>query len=570
MEKRWVEMKGHSEGDRYRQFFCHHPEAVFCFDCEGNVLDMNSSGKELTGYSLRELKGMAITSLVDFADRNKAVRYFERTLEGRKQNYQIKLRHKTGKVKALRVVSLPLDDGPEVTGVCFIVRKVGDPKQEKETAQYLVDYDRSTELPNKSQLRKLLGGELESRRSGTLMAFHLENLKSVNETLGYQSGDLILKEVAKQIKKVAADAKVVARIGGNEFALLFSGMSDKGEAARTAQKVLNVLDKLFELDGPAFSLSGNIGIVQYPEDGREVEKLLKNANQAMRSAKEQRKNHFEFFSAEINEKMVRRLKLESGLRKAIQEKALKVVFQPRIDARSFKVVGMEALLRWHHPELGSISPGEFIPIAESTGLIVPIGEWVLKTACKQNKKWQEAGHVPMRISVNLSVLQLKQDDLVETVARILEETGLEGRWLELEITEEMLMGTEKETIRTFHKLRKMGIQMAIDDFGTGYSSLRYLKDFPVNRLKIDRSFIQGIEGNQKLRTIVETILSLAKGLNLNVTAEGVEEASQHAFLKERHCDEVQGFLFSPPLSDQDFQSFLLSNGHATGEVKCPV
>lgn len=428
--------------------------------------------------------------------------------------------------------------------------------------EYLANHDFLTRLPNRFKFNKKLDEALlKSEEEGAELAvlfLDLDRFKLINDTFGHDIGDKLLLEISNRLVSVLRKEDVVCRIGGDEFTILLSNIENREQVSAMAEAIVNLFKATCVIDGQEFSISTSIGIAISIFDGRDLDLLLKKADIAMYKAKEKGKNKFLFYQNEMNMHSVERFKLENRLRKAIEQEEFILYYQPRVDASSDKIIGVEALIRWNDPELGMISPAEFIPLAEESGLIVPIGEWVLRTACKQNKQWQDAGHQPIRVSVNLSAMQFIQQDLVEKIRIILEETGLSSEWLELEITEGIIIKDLKGTMETLDRLKEMGVHVSLDDFGTGFSSLNYLKNFKIDTLKIDASFVRDISDNKKNTAIVNTIIMLGKNLDLNVTAEGVETESQLEFLKNKGCNEIQGFLYSKPVPPEECEKLIYS------------
>lgn len=366
----------------------------------------------------------------------------------------------------------------------------------------------------------------------------------------------MLKGVAQRLRSCLREGDTVARLGGDEFMVVLPAIAHAEDAARVGQRILDALSVPFNFEGHELHIGVSIGIALYPNDGKSAEALLKNADIAMYRAKEQGRNNYQFYTPALNDMAFERLTLENSLRRALERREFVVHYQPQVSLNTGQIVGMEALVRWRHPELGLVAPMKFIPVAEETGLIVPIGEWVLQMACAQNKAWQEAGFPPLRVTVNLSARFFRRKDLMETVARILKETGLDPDYLELELTEGTTMENAEATIRTLHELKEMGVHLSIDDFGTGYSSLSYLKRFPLATLKIDRLFVQDITTSSDGAVITLAIIAMAHSLGLKVIAEGVETEEQLAFLRAHRCDEMQGYLFSRPIPAEAFTQLL--------------
>ncbi|WP_371371998.1 putative bifunctional diguanylate cyclase/phosphodiesterase [Sporomusa aerivorans] len=417
--------------------------------------------------------------------------------------------------------------------------------------EYLSYYDTATGLPNRllliDRLVMALAAAERSRGQMGLLFLGVDRFKLVNDTLGHNLGDKLIRHVANRLGVCLGDQAVVTRVGGDVFGILLSDLSDSKAAATIAERLIAEIRQPIELNGYVWHTSASIGIAVSPDDGLDANLLFKNAETAMYRAKEQGGSVYQFYTRSMNEKVLERILLENSLRQALGKQELVVYYQPLVDGQTGRTAGVEALLRWQHPERGLVPPGDFIPLAEETGLIVPIGEWVLRTACAQNKAWQDAGLPPMTVSVNLSGRQFHQPDFIGQINRVLAETGLAPDYLELEITESIALADVDYTIAILKELRLMGINIAIDDFGTGYSSLSYLKRFPITTLKVDRIFVQDAARDAQDAAIISAIIILAHNLNLKVVAEGVETADQMVFLRERCCNIMQGYLFSRPL-----------------------
>lgn len=426
--------------------------------------------------------------------------------------------------------------------------------------EYLANHDFLTRLPNRFIFNKKLNDALlKSEKEGSELAvlfLDLDRFKLINDTFGHDIGDKLLLEISNRLVSVLRKDDVVCRIGGDEFTILLSNIENREQVSEMSKAIVNLFRDTCIIDGQEFSISTSIGIAISIFDGRDLDLLIKKADIAMYKAKEKGKNIFLFYQKEMNMHSVEKFKLENRLRKALEQEEFILYYQPRVDANSDKIIAVEALIRWNNPELGMISPAEFIPLAEESGLIIPIGEWVLRTACMQNKRWQDAGHQPIRVSVNLSAMQFIQQDLVEKIGIILDETRLSSEWLELEITEGIIIKDLKGTMETLDKLKKMGVYVSLDDFGTGFSSLNYLKNFKIDTLKIDASFVRDISDDKKNTAIVNTIIMLGKNLDLNVTAEGVETETQLEFLKNKGCNEIQGFLYSKPVPPEECEKLI--------------
>ena len=429
--------------------------------------------------------------------------------------------------------------------------------------QQLINYDSLTGLPNRSLLhdRMHLAIAQASRDKQFLgvLSLDLDRFKSINETLGHRAGDKLLKAVGKRLQVCIRDSDTLARLGSDEFVAVLDGVTNEEGITSVVKKIQSIISEPFYIDGQEIFSTCSIGIAVYPMDGEDSHTLLKHAGLAMYQAKGEERNNFQFFSVEMNNQAMERMMLENSMRKGLERDEFFLVYQPQIDVRSGRIFGMEALLRWNHPDMGLLSPDRFINLAEENGLIIPLGEWVLRTACQQNKAWQEMGLPPVRVAVNISAKQFGQYHLDEIVAATLLESGLAPEWLELELTESVIMKNAEQNANFLKKFLEMGITLAIDDFGTGYSSLSYLKNFPISRLKIDRAFVRDITTNPDDAAIARIIIDIAHSLKLAVIAEGVETRAQMQFLSFNNCVEMQGYLFSRPVPAKEFTE-LLRNG----------
>ncbi|ASJ52209.1 PAS domain S-box protein [Brevibacillus formosus] len=451
-----------------------------------------------------------------------------------------------------------MDEEGNVTKLLLVTRDVTDRKQYEETIHHLAYHDALTDLPNRRMYVQQLTKEMmQAKRFQSNLAvlfLDLDRFKDVNDSFGHDVGDMLLIEAAKRLQACLKPGDVVARLGGDEFTIMQNQLQDRSEATALAEQIMYQLQRPFELEGHISNISCSIGIALYPQDGDNPEDLLKRADMALYTVKSRGKNGYDFFDPTMETKSLERILMENEMRKAIEQEQFQIYYQPKIDIATSAMTGMEALVRWVHPELGIIPPNRFIPIAEETGMILALGEWILKQACKQNKIWHDQGYT-LKVSVNLSARQIYQKDLVEMIKDILQESNLSPNWLELEITESIFVKMEEATA-VLQQIRDIGIQISIDDFGTGYSSFSYIKSLPVDTIKIDASFIRDIHHNQESQAIVKAIVTIAQSLNMNVIAEGIELHDQVAALKENGCDHGQGYLFSKPLPTDDFDQFL--------------
>ncbi len=421
-------------------------------------------------------------------------------------------------------------------------------------------YDFLTNLPNRrsssNQLEQLIrnAGKFEKI---AIIYLDLDRFKNINDSLGHHIGDQLLKLVAGRLNDIISNNGIVARLGGDEFAIILPDIKNLEDVEQIAESISTSFSEPLIVDDYDLFVTSSMGISIFPDDGQTVDALFMNADVAMYRAKEQGRNKYEFYDSAMNSFSIDKLKIETALQKALENDEFFLTYQPKICIETNEINGMEALIRWVHPTIGIVSPVDFIPIAEEIGLINEIGKWVLKTACRQNKVWQEQGLPPMKVAVNISARQFQHDDFIKTISAILKETELEVKWLELEITESTAMSYAEETIKKLNELNEMGIAVAIDDFGTGYSSLSYLKLFPIKSLKIDRSFIKDIEKNTGDLAIAKSIITLGRALNFEVIAEGVENEQQLDILKRENCDTFQGYYFSPPVPAEKFETMLL-------------
>ena len=435
-------------------------------------------------------------------------------------------------------------------------------KHTEEKVNHLVYYNNLTDLPNRLSLQEQFYqaiahiDKLPSQSSISILSISLDRFSRVNDFLGYTLGDLLLKSVAERLTMCVSSGDFVAHLQADIFAIILLTDDKTKSDVGVIHDILNTISQPFMLEGHEVFITASIGISRYPSDGGDIDTLIKNASLATFGAKKQGGNTYQFYTSDMQADSVDQLALESSLRRALEREEFQVYYQPQVELKTGNIVGVEALIRWQHPELGLISPATFIPLAEETGLIMPIGEWVLKTACAQTKAWQTAGFSSLRVAVNLSCRQFNQANLGESIVEILNNTGLAPQFLELEITESVLTQNESAAIKTLNKLKLLGIEISIDDFGTGYSSLSYLKKFPFSTLKIDRSFIRNINTDARCKNITMAIIQMSQKLNLKVIAEGVEAAEEVCFLCQHDCDEVQGYLFCRPVPPEELEKLL--------------
>ncbi|MFN3580289.1 MAG: EAL domain-containing protein [Pseudomonas sp.] len=452
------------------------------------------------------------------------------------------------------------DEHGKIAHFISVFNDVTDRKSYESALEYQANHDALTGLPNRNLLQDRLGHAIaQARRNGeqfAVLLLDLDQFKRVNDGLGHGVGDVLIQKVANRMSAIVRDSDTVARLGGDEFMILSPGLKDGQSAARLARKLLKEFERKIEINAHQIIVSASVGIAIFPRDGDTGDDLFRNADTAMYRAKDLGRNGFQFYSAEMNNRMRERLSTEQALREAVTRGELSLWYQPKLDLITGKVHSAEALIRWQHPENGMISPAEFIPVAEDTGLILPIGAWVIKEATRQIAQWRDQEGREVRVAINISAFQFGQDNLVEQISQALERLSLKPGLVTVEVTETAIMTQMDATVRQLQALRELGLTVALDDFGTGYSSLTYLKRFPIDILKIDRAFVMDITVDAQSGAIVETIIHLAHSLGMRVVAEGVETPEQLDFLKSRGCDAIQGYLFSKPLPAADFLAFL--------------
>lgn len=494
-------------------------------------------------------------------------------VEIRQTGKQVKMMYREGRgVSEKRIfeikVSPLLNDDGTILGIIETSRDVTDILRSKKQLNdkekrlsYLSTHDPLTKLPNRGllldRLKHAMSKAFRSGSQTALLLLDLDRFKNINDSLGHEIGDQVLREVAKRLKHSIRDTDTLARLGGDEFHIILEEIEDVADIGVIALNILNNLSPAIKVTNHEFFITASIGISLVPTDTKDAKRLLTCAEVAMYRTKEQGGNNYQFYTPDMNARTHELLLLESCLRKAIEQDQLVLYYQPQLDLASGDLIGSEALLRWQHPEMGMISPGDFIPLAEKTGLIVIIGEWVLRSACAQNKAWQQAGWPPIRVAVNISARQFREPGFFEMVERVLDETGLDPEWVELEITESLIMENVGDAIMTLNKLKERGVHLAIDDFGTGYSSLSYLKRFPLTHLKIDQSFVRDVTTDENDAAITISIIVLARSMGLKVIAEGVETKEQLCFLRQNDCQQGQGYLFSRPIPADEFTNFFV-------------
>ncbi len=545
----------------------HSPTLISVKDLDGNLVLVSDRFRLLANQAQGQFGGK---NLFDIFPRDTAQAMWDMDLAAKtnQQTYEIELElmHADGSLHTYLLVKFALRNNEgQVFGICTIGTDISERKlaekalrEQQSRLNYMAFHDALTALPNRSLFYdRIYHGLARARRSQTRLALILldiDRFKVLNDSLGHDAGDILLKEMAQRLTEGVRDMDTVARLGGDEFVVVLESVDSNADVEQIACKLLHSLGQPVAISGHSIRTTASMGICLFPDDGQDTDELLKNADIAMYQAKEAGKNTFQFYTRGMNATTVNYLLLENDLRHAIENKQLTLHYQPQIDLKTGDLTGVEALVRWQHPERGLVSPANFIPLAEETGMIVPLGEWVLREACRQKKKWLDSGKSVGKVAVNLSPRQFRQKNFPEKVEAILRETGLEAKYLELEITESCAMEHAGETINQLKQLNQMGTHLAIDDFGTGYSSLAYLQRFPIQKLKIDRSFIHDIHDDANDAAIAKTIIGLAHSMQLRVVAEGVETERQAEWLRNKGCDQVQGFLYAKPMSASQLES----------------
>ena len=525
-------------------------DAVTITDTEGNIEYVNAAFSQITGFSKEEAIGKSNRILKSGRhDDEFYIELWKKLMEGRTFQDVFINRRKDGSLYYEEKSITPLkDDDGVVAHFISTGKDITEQMKTRERLHHLSHHDTLTGLPNRGLFMDRLGqATSRARWNGRVVAvlfIDLDRFKNINETLGFDYGDSVLQAVATRLNESVRDGDTVARLGDDEFAIVLEDIHQKEDIPVIVENIIQSLSQVHVLKGHEVFITTSIGISLYPGDGNDAQTLIQNADVAIHHAKESGSNNYRFYESEMNTQSIYRLNMESSLRKALEREEFVLHYQPQIDLKSGYIIGLEALLRWQHPDLGMVSPAEFIPLLEETGMINQIGRWVLRTACQVCRGWNDLGLHDIKVSVNISPVQFENSDISNIVASALEETGLEAKHLEIELTESAIMHNPQAAIGVLSALNRMGVTLAIDDFGTGYSSLSYLQKFPIDVLKIDRSFVKDVSKNNGDTSIVSAIISMAHSLKLRVVAEGVEDAKQLSFLQQGDCEIVQGFLFS--------------------------
>lgn len=544
----------------YESLFNTNTDLVFSTDLNGQIKSVNPAFEKTFGFSRADIIGKSAMKLIQSEDVPRVRMHFSKALKGKEQYYNVTIQSVSGETNLFQIKNIPIIVNDECVGIYGIGRNITEQKKIEDKITELAYYDHDTGLPNRvkftEQLENMLSRAKKKKRMLAVLSIDIDRFKLINDSLGHFAGDMVLKELAYRIEKALPSGSYIGRFGGDKFTVVLSKDIDVEEVMKTSKMILQEISNPVEHKGQDFYVTASIGVSFYPEDGLDKHSLLKNADIATNRSKNQGGNRITFFSNEMNDQAVTRLELESYLRRALQKKEFYLMYQPLIDLETGGIFGSEALIRWNHPKLGLVSPADFIPLAEETGLIEEIGSWVLRTACKQNKKWHLLGYDSISVSVNVSAFQFQQPGFLKEVKRALNESNLEPYYLTLELTESTMLKNVEYSIDTMKSLQMLGVKVSIDDFGTGYSSLSYLKNLPINTLKIDRSFINNLRVNTSDIAIVKAIITMGHGLAVKVLAEGVETKEQIDLLKELKCHYAQGFYIHKPLLISDFEKGL--------------
>ncbi|WP_078381476.1 bifunctional diguanylate cyclase/phosphodiesterase [Sutcliffiella halmapala] len=547
---------------RYRSLFEHNSDIVFSIDLFGRFLSVNPRFSEIFGFSEKQILKKNALDFLKPKDVERVTNHFYKALQGIEQNYEVELKERDGQEKTYLIKHIPIIVNGERAGIYAIGRDITAQKKAEERVAYLAYFDPETSLPNRQNFSDRLSEDLreikkrKNKHKLAVLFIDFDRFKIINDSLGHYVGDKLLKSIIERIRKILPTNSYLGRFGGDKFILSLTSFQNMDEVIDVAQALLNTINKPILYHEQEFYVTASLGVSLYPDDGVDEDSLLKNADAAMNQAKKLGGNRIKFYSNDMNNQALFRIELESYLRKALEKNEFFLCYQPFIEIQTNAVLGAEALIRWDHPKLGLVSPAEFIPLAEETGLITDIGVWVLQTACQEAKKWHDKGLGDFTISVNVSAYQFQQPTFIQEVKKALDISGLAPCFLQLELTESVMLRNATYSIAVMKELQDFGVQLSVDDFGTGYSSLSYLKDLPINNLKIDRSFIKNLRFDSKDVAIVNAIVTMGKGLNLKVIAEGIETEEQLQLLHHLTCDVAQGYYLSKPLAAENYVKFI--------------
>lgn len=556
----WLELKRNERFMMETEQMVHslfelNPQPVAVINKQGQIIKANSAARQLSGYSIDDIHREMFEKVIVFDERKRALSYFRMALAGRPQTFETALQHKDGYKIDLLTTLVPVRGAARIDALVAVLQDISGSKRALERIKFMAYYDDMTGVPNRRFFRERLEAALQlAFREQTAVAvlyLDVDRFKLYNDSFGHDVGNMLLLQIAERLSRSVSVNDVLARMEGDEFAIFYANAGDQGSIEQTVKRMYAEFEQPFECQGYMLHISISVGIAISGHGEYDPDKLISRSDIALSKAKESGRGMFLFYNEAMDRGTLDRLTLESDLRAALQRDEFMLYYQPQVDIETGRLIGMEALIRWKHPEKGMIMPSEFIALAEENGLIVPIGEKVIVEACRQNAAWQQAGLPPIPVSVNLSVRQFLQPNLVEWLAGVLRETGLAPCYLELEITESVTLDVDYAE-QALEALARLGVQISIDDFGTGYSSLSYLRRFPISRLKIDRSFVRDILDDQNDAQIVQTIIAMSRHFNMKVIAEGVETEQQLKYLQQHGCDEAQGYLFGHPAPPQTF------------------
>ncbi|WP_064092007.1 putative bifunctional diguanylate cyclase/phosphodiesterase [Rossellomorea aquimaris] len=542
---------------QYKSLYDNNLSAIYTFNRDGQIVEANQKVTEITGHSVDVILGKSFHDYVWHEDLSSVQGAFEKALLGEALNKDIRIVHQQGHLISVHIIVVPLTLNGTVSGVHVLATDITASIEAEKKIHYLAYHDELTGIPNRRHFKEVFEEEKSRNKGMALLLLDLNRFKIVNDTLGHGYGDELISQVGKRYSDALKEVGFIARMSGDEFIVLLPGFYCRSEIGDVAKRIHEVLETPFQIGGHEIITSTSIGISMYPSDGKDLSTLLKKADIAMYNAKSSAGVHQLQFSDQLEEKGINPIQLEEDLRKALHNKEFELYYQPQVSLKSNEVVGVEALVRWNHPVKGLIPPGDFIPLAEETGLIIPLGEQVLRKACEQLKKWLGQGH-ELRVSVNVSSRQFHNDEFVGIVKQTIENTNIPPHFLEIEITESTTMHNVHRALKKLNDLRNLGVSIAIDDFGIEYSSLSYLQKYSIQTLKIDRSFIMGIDDNTSNKAIISAILAMAKHLGLSIVAEGVETESQLEWLTSIQCEYVQGYFYSKPVPSDELIEYLLS------------
>lgn len=553
--------------ERYQLALLASKDGIYDWDIKNNTVFYSKTWKKIIGYEESELPDTyeVLENLIHPEERKAVLnvrnKYLNREID--KYNIEYRFRKKDGSYIWIQDSALAMwDNEGNPLRIIGTYTDIDGRKKREKIIFNMAYYDSLTGLPNRRYFEKILKNILAFNENsykankGIVLFLDLDNFKNINDTLGHDVGDKLLKIIANKLKEVLRKEDIISRFGGDEFLILQPNINTYEEAVESVNRIIDIFKDLWILGEHKLYITPSIGITVYPDDGEDVNIILRNADTAAYDAKFSGKNGYKFFEKSMFDQMLRKTEVEKALREAVKNNEFELYYQPQVEVSTGRIVSLEALARWKNPKLGFVSPVEFIPIAEETGLIVDIGEWVIRAACKQNKEWKNKGYCYDTIAVNVSSLQLRQRGFVELVKNILKEIGLKPEFLELEITESVLMESLEKSVEILNELRKIGVKTALDDFGTGYSSLNYLMKIPIDTLKIDKTFIDNVSTNYSQKSIIEGIIIIAHEMALDVVAEGVEVQEQLKILADKKCDKIQGYLFSKPYEAKDIEKIL--------------